>query len=68
MGQAVVDLNLLPVCSILEVEEKERELNQCRTLAGLGSSDDMADVRKIISFTTPVDCAIIGLSEIFWER
>ena len=40
MGQAVVDLNLLPICWILEVEKKERELNRCRTLAGLERSDD----------------------------
>ena len=35
MGQVVIDLNHLPICWILEVEEKGRELNRCRTLAGL---------------------------------
>ena len=39
MGQAVIDANHLPDCRIPEVEEKERELNGCRTLIGLDSDD-----------------------------
>lgn len=39
MGQAVIDGNHLRHGRIPEVEEKEREVNGCRTLIGLDSDD-----------------------------